>query len=100
MQFCFGDIVIIEENLIGVIVKSWIKNNKEVYYEVYVREFNGIKEYKEYEIQRYMVRHKELNEEELEYQKNAENPFISKKEIERFLRTTLPLKNYKEIKED
>ena len=62
MKFCFGDIVIVENYLIGVICKSWIKNNKEIYYEVYVRNYNCIKEYNEDDIHRYMVRHKELNE--------------------------------------
>lgn len=69
MKFVFGDIVVIQENLIGVVVKSWISiNPKHIKYEVYVREFNCIKEYKEDEIQMYMVRHKYLDEEELEYQ--------------------------------
>ena len=45
MKFCFGDIVIVENYLIGVICKSWIKNNKEIYYEVYVRNYNCIKEF-------------------------------------------------------
>lgn len=73
MKFCFGDIVVVEENLIGVVVKSWIKmSDKKGYeYEVYVREYNFIQQYKEEEIQRYMVRHKYLNEEEIEYQRNA-----------------------------
>lgn len=84
MKFCFGDIVVVEGNLIGVICKSWIKDNKEIYYEVYVRSFNGIKEYTESEIQRYMVRHKELNDEELEYQEEAQNPFITAEEYQQF----------------
>ncbi len=73
MKFCFGDIVVVEENLIGVVVKSWIKmSDKKCYeYEVYVREYNFIQQYKEEEIQRYMVRHKYLNDEEIEYQRNA-----------------------------
>lgn len=73
MKFCFGDIVVVEESLIGVIVKSWISKKKENYYEVYVRYSNSIVEYKESEIERYMVRHKYLDEEELEWQKNAVN---------------------------
>lgn len=82
MQFCFGDIVIIEDNLIGVIVKSFAKstthfmNNfiqNEPHYDVYVREYNCIKDYPEYKIQRYMVRHKYLDEQELEWQSNAIN---------------------------
>lgn len=85
MQFCFGDIVVVEENLIGVICKSWVRNNKELYYDVYVRDYSCIKEYDEKDIQRYMVRHKELSEEEMEYQKEAMNPFITEKEIKEFI---------------
>lgn len=72
MKFCFGDIVVVDECLIGVIVKSWIngKDNSR-YYEVYVRTFNGIEKYNEEDIQRYMVRHKYLNEEEMEYQRDV-----------------------------
>lgn len=66
MQFCFGDIVVIKNELIGVIVKCWANKT----YEVYVREFNAIKEYKEDEIERYMVRHKYLDEQELEWQRS------------------------------
>lgn len=84
MKFCFGDIVVVEGNLIGVIVKSWIRNNKEIVYEVYVRSYNGIKEYKEDDIQRYMVRHKELNDEELDYQDEVYHPFITEKDIKEF----------------
>lgn len=86
MKYCFGDIVVVEGILIGVVVKSWIRNNEEIIYEVYVRNLNSIKEYKEKDIQRYMVRHKELTEEEIEYQNNAINPFSSKEEIERYMR--------------
>ena len=71
MKFCFGDIVVVEGNLIGVVVKSWIsiENN----YDVYVRSYNRILNYPESKIERYMVRHKELDEEELEWQANATN---------------------------
>lgn len=69
MQFCFGDIVVVEGYLIGVVVKSWCDKT----YEVYVRSFNAIKSYNESEMQRYMVRHKYLDEEELEWQYNAIN---------------------------
>lgn len=74
MKFCFGDIVVVDDIEIGVIVKSWVhptENGKEFNYDVYVREYNDIKNYKEAEIQRYMVRHKYLSEEEQEYQRNA-----------------------------
>lgn len=68
MKFCFGDIVVVEGFLIGVIVKSWIRADDSHSYEVYVRNYNGIKEYNEEDIQRYMVRHKELSYEELMWQ--------------------------------
>ena len=69
MKFCFGDIVVVEDYLIGVVVKSWMDKT----HDVYVRNFNSIKTYHEKDIERYMVRHKYLNEEELEYQYNAIN---------------------------
>jgi len=70
MKFCFGDIVVVDHSAIGVIVKSWIGKNG-VEHEVYVRDYNKISEYNESKIERYMVRHKYLNEEEVEYQYNA-----------------------------
>jgi len=75
MKYAFGDIVIVEDNLIGVIVKSWSKSNlgTPVHHEVYVRSFNCIKEYKEDEIRRYLVRHKELDDDEIYYQECCEN---------------------------
>ena len=53
--------------------KKVTEKGKEYNYDVYVREYNAIKNYKEKEIQRYMVRHKYLSEEEQEYQFNAIN---------------------------
>ena len=76
MKYTFGDIVIVDDIEICVIVKCWIHNTdvgKEFNYDVYVREYNRIKNYKENEIERYMVRHKYLSEEEQEYQYNAIN---------------------------
>lgn len=70
MKFLFGDIVVVEKCLIGVIVKSWQSNKRGNYYEVYVRNYNRIVEYDEKDIERYRVRHKELNEEEMYYQWN------------------------------
>lgn len=67
MKFCFGDIVVIDGNLIGVVVKCWTNRT----YDVYVRVTNAIISYKETEMERYMVRHKYLDEEELQYQRNA-----------------------------
>lgn len=70
MKICFGDIVVVEENLIGVVVKTWI-GTRGVRHEVYVRNYNCIKEYSDNEVERYMVRHKELDEQEMIYQHNG-----------------------------
>lgn len=72
MKFTFGDIVVVDEENIGVIVKCW-DSNKGNWYEVYVRMYNSIKDYTEDEIERYMVRHKYLSEEEKQYQNNEIN---------------------------
>ena len=66
-KFLFGDIVVVNDYMIGVICKTW-RNNEGYYYEVYVRNYNGRIIYNEDEIERYRVRHKELNDEEIEYQ--------------------------------
>lgn len=73
MKFCFGDIVIVDNVQIGVVLKCWCGNRIENNYDVYVRSYNEILNYKESEIQRYMVRHKYLNKEEMQYQHNAIN---------------------------
>ena len=70
MKFTFGDIVVVEEDQIGVVVKSWLTKD-ELSHEVYVRSYNAIETYREGLIQWYLVRHKELSEEEKEYQYNA-----------------------------
>lgn len=70
MKYAFGDIVVVDNENIGVVVKSWLRDNG-ISYEVYVRMYNGISEYDETKVERYMVRHKYLSEEELEYQNNA-----------------------------
>ncbi len=69
MKFLFGDIVVVDNDKIGVIVKSWVSTKRGKYYEVYVRMYNKIVEYNECDIERYRVRHKYLDEEELSYQR-------------------------------
>lgn len=73
MKFAFGDIVVIEKELIGVVVKCWSGSSHN--YDIYVRNYNCIKNYKEDEIERYMVRHKYLSNEEKVYQFNTINGF-------------------------
>ena len=72
MKFCFGDIVVVENSLIGVVVKSWSSTRqRETHHDVYVRMYNEIREYNESEMERYMVRHKYLDDQEIEWQENA-----------------------------
>ena len=71
MKFLFGDIVVINKNQIGVVVKIWKQRYSYSYkyeYEIYNRMTSKIENYLEEDIERYRVRHKYLNEEELEYQ--------------------------------
>lgn len=70
MKFLFGDIVVINENQIGVVVKIWDKfTPKTTYeYEIYNRMTDRIETYLEDNVERYKVRHKYLNDEEMEYQ--------------------------------
>jgi formylmethanofuran dehydrogenase subunit A len=78
MKFTFGDIVVVDGENIGVVVKSWIpvtgpNKRRGCHHEVYVRMYNAIREYYDDEMDRYMVRHKFLSDEEKEYQHNAMN---------------------------
>jgi hypothetical protein len=69
MKFLFGDIVVIKGNQIGVVVKTWEKSSLNTYeYEIYNRITSQIETYLEKDVERYRVRHKYLNEEEMEYQ--------------------------------
>lgn len=68
-KFLFGDIVVVDHKYIGVVVKTWQDcHTNKFSYEIYVRMYNCIKEYNEEDIERYRVRHKYLNDEELGYQ--------------------------------
>ena len=50
-KYNFGNIVVVDENQIGVVVKSWFSKSKETYnHDIYLRSYNGIKNYEEFEI--------------------------------------------------
>lgn len=50
-MYRFGDKVVVEKNLIGVVVKARrIGNTKQFVYDVYVQIYNGIKTYTQNEI--------------------------------------------------
>ncbi len=73
-QICFGDIVVVGWDQIGVIVKSW--NNFQGWihtrtHDVYVRNKNCVENYRDDQIDRYMVRHKELDQDDLYYNLEA-----------------------------
>lgn len=65
----FGDIVVVEDTLIGVVVKCWERVHGTMqhtvtlnyYYEVYVRSYNGIKEYGEEDVRKFIY-DKEIEE--------------------------------------
>lgn len=70
MKLLFGDIVVVDNDQIGVVVKQWARDNhgNEPQVEVYVRSYNSIHTYPQSKVERYQVRHKELDDDELEYQ--------------------------------
>ena len=69
-EFLFGDIVVVDDDQIGVIVKSWGGGStRENHYDIYVRSYNKVKEYDESIVERYRVRHKYLNDDEMGYQR-------------------------------
>lgn len=69
-EFYFSDIVVVDGDQIGCIVKSWgaseTGSKRGRHYEVYVRSYNEIRDYDENKIQRYIVS-KILSEEEKEW---------------------------------
>jgi hypothetical protein len=65
-MFNFGNIVVVENDLVGVVVKCWEGNLIGYNYDVYVRSLNSIKNYPEGEI-RHIIYHKELTECDKEY---------------------------------
>lgn len=67
-KFLFGDIVVVHLDQIGVILRTWQMSSGKYEYEVYNRMTDQIETYSEGAIDRYRVRHKNLNEEEMKYQ--------------------------------
>ena len=54
-KFQFSNVVVVDGNLIGVIVKTWgASNRRNTHYEVYVRCYNEIREYDECEIKHFV----------------------------------------------
>lgn len=71
-KFLFGDIVVVNKDEIGVVVKTWFKSQEGTYqYDIYNRGLDRIEQYLEHDVERYRVRHKYLNCEELEYQREG-----------------------------
>lgn len=74
--YLFGDIVVVDYDKIGVIVKTWkalgAGNDNKISYDVYVREYNGIREYLEKHVARYRVRHKYVDSKEIELQEGEQ----------------------------
>lgn len=68
MSYQFGNVVVVDGDQIGVIVKSWGSGvvDEKRSHEVYVRSLNCIRDYAEDDI-RHFVYSKELTEEEQEF---------------------------------
>ena len=66
-MFQFGNVVVVDGDQIGLIVKTWGDDT----YEVYVRNYNGIKTYTTKDIQRFIYS-KELSDEEIDFYKYIE----------------------------
>lgn len=62
MKFQFGNIVVVQGDHIGCIVKSWANGT----HDVYVRSLNGVAEFHESEIKHYVFS-KELTEEQKDF---------------------------------
>jgi len=64
--FQFSNVVVVDDDEIGVIVKTWHNSKKGYHYDVYIRNYNIVKEYYEGQIRHY-VYSKYLSEEEKEF---------------------------------
>ncbi len=62
MKFQFGNVVVVNGDMIGLIVKSWSNG----FYDVYVRLYSDIIPFKEKDI-KHFVYSKELSEEEKDF---------------------------------
>ena len=61
-KFQFSNVVIVDYTQVGVIVKTWgASKNRGIHYEVYVRSYNGIREYDECDIE-HLVYDKEIKD--------------------------------------
>lgn len=65
--FGFGNVVMVDDGLVGVVIKSW-GGSGSYNHDVYVRSFNGIRNYRESEM-RHFIYDKELTQESLGYYK-------------------------------
>ncbi len=65
-KFQFSNVVVVDGDNVGVIVKSWHHNDGSYNHDVYVRYHSVIKNYHETEI-KHFVYSKELHDEEREY---------------------------------
>lgn len=62
LKFQFGNVVVVDDGQIGVVVKLWANHS----YDVYVRFYQGVKEYPEHAI-KHFIYSKVLTEDEYEF---------------------------------
>jgi hypothetical protein len=65
-KFQFSNVVVVERDQIGVIVKTWKSQKTGYNYDVYVRSFNAIHNYSENQIDHFIFS-KYLDEDELSF---------------------------------
>ena len=66
--FQFSNVVVVDDDQIGVIVKTWQSFKSGYNYDIYVRSLNTVLNYKELQI-KHFVYSKEISEEEQEFYK-------------------------------
>ncbi len=65
-KYQFGQVVVVDNDQIGVICKTWINPKKGFIYDIYVRSYNGVNEYAEENVHHFIYS-KELLDEEKEF---------------------------------
>jgi hypothetical protein len=56
-KFQFSNVVVVETDLIGVVVKVWNYNEDDYSYDIYIQKYSIIKNYNEDEIQQFVYSH-------------------------------------------
>lgn len=72
MKLVFGDIVVVDGNQVGVVVRTWA-DTREPKVDVYVRSYQQVRAYSVDQVERHQVRSKILDGDDLVAQQIAES---------------------------